>query len=179
VLQRACRRLDRRRVAMAPMSAPRRLHVHFCDAGEPTEVLVHSGQDILCTVSQKIGVPVHVIALELLDGKVPYDPALHAMCNHIRAVRRRGGAGHRGEASTGSQLQSDLFNFPSAKILLTTETQGIFSQETAVYELLDNALESVYLRSIASGPLHRIFFKSSCSSTSRATFCGSWTTGAA
>jgi len=35
--------------------------------------------------------------------------------------------------------------------LLTTETQGIFSQETAVYELLDNALESVYLRSIASG----------------------------
>ena len=136
------------------MAAPRRLHVHFYDydAGEPTEVTVKSGQDILCTVSQKIGVPAHEIALELLDGEVPYDPALHAMCNHIRAVQRRGGAGHRGEASASSQQQSEphvLFNFPSAKILITTE--GIFSQETAVYELLDNALESVYLRRRASG----------------------------
>jgi len=56
---------------MAPMAAPRRLHVHFCDAGEPTEVLVHSGQDILCMVSQKIGVPAHEIALQQLDEE-PY-----------------------------------------------------------------------------------------------------------
>ena len=137
---------------MAPMAAPRRLHVHFCDAGEATEVLVPSGQDIRSQVAQKIGVPAHEIALELLDGEVAYDPALYATCSDIRAVRRCGGAARRGEGSAGSQQQQQptvLFNFPSAKILLTTE--GIFSQETAVYELLDNALESVYLRRRASG----------------------------
>ncbi|EOD36854.1 hypothetical protein EMIHUDRAFT_449122 [Emiliania huxleyi CCMP1516] len=117
---------------MAPMAAPRRLHVHFYDADEPTEVTVKSGQDILCTVSQKIGVPAHEIALELFGGEESYDLTLHAMCNHIQAQQSE---------------PHVLFNFPSAKILITTE--GIFSQETAVYELIDNALESVYL--LASG----------------------------
>jgi len=118
------------------MAAPRRLHVHFCDADEATEVLVSSGQDILSTVSHKIGVPADEIMLQLLCEEVAYDPARHSARSHIQAVRRRG-------------EKRVIYNPPSIDIFKTLE--GIFSQLTAVYELIDNALESVYLRSIASG----------------------------